>query len=586
MVTRRSVKVRRAPSRRVSYNTDLVTPIVNDRVWHPFDSILPPQQVAKILQGVINGDPLEQENLFNNMVGTWPDLGQALNQICDETSRAPFEVEPFAPSGEQPSPIAEDKAAAIRGLKHTMRPSFTGRDEGWVGTLKGLAMGYFYGLTVREVTWQTTEDGTFPVSTDEYSAINYRYPVDGHYADELLFSPNGRSNGVDLEQFIPGRHLVGENRWHRGGILQTAPLRSLVPYWLAATYGLKWFLDYGQIFGVPFRLGTYPSGDTKAQSALNDALARLGSASWASAPAGTNIEVIPNSQAASTMPQKELIDLANNAVAKFILGQTLTSDVGANGNRALGEIHEGIRRGRIESVVSFVADILNHQLVPAVIQANWTDDAELPTIKADWPDNEDGLKKVERDRILFGELGLPVALKDMYERHETRMPEDGEERFQPAPSGFSGTPEIEPGPSASGEAPRATPRGNGPEPGQAPAEEQEEGVTQAQRADVVQAAQTLNTSTLEALQENVAAMVPGVAREWLQPVADVFSDLVERALDGETTPDEFEMAVAEAAARMPDIELNDRVLEEALEKAIGTAVLAGGGQRALDMPNL
>lgn len=584
----RSRAVRKTPSRPFDLSANVVMPLANDRVWQRFEQILKPDEVARILKGAINGDPLEQDNLFNIMVGTWPDLGQALNQVCDEAARAPLTVQPFAEEGEETTPSAEDKAATIQKLKRSMRPISNTRRTGWHGTVRELAMGYFYGLTIREIHWDVVDGLWLPTDTEELSPIFYRYPLHGSQVDQVLFSPNGRM-GQDLVQFDPNKFLVGEKRWHRGGTLQTAPLRALVPYWIAAVYGLKWFLQYGQVFGVPFRFGTYREGDDQARIALNNALQNIGTAGWASGPDGTKIDITPIPSGAQSLPQKELITMANNAVAKFILGQTLTSDVGDSGSRALGDVHESIRRSRIESAVAFAAEIFNFQLVPAIIRANYPDEGELPYIQPDWPDDEDALKKVERDEKLFsGSLNLPVALKDVYDRHGVRMPEEGEELFTPSTPSLVNQ-ESDPG-DVDGVTPGAQPE-SGSELGRAPSnsgeEDEEEGdEAQAQRAkgDHVKAAATLNTATLEALQENVAAMVPNVAREWLDPAADFFRPLVSMALEGKATPAEFERVLVEAAATIPDLELNTGALEEALVMAVGTAMLAGAGQKAIDLP--
>lgn len=580
----RSNKRRTAPSVSHPLKTGIVTPGANDRVWHQYDGILPPQQVARVLRGVIDGDPLAQENLFNSMMQTWPDLGQAINQVCDEVARAPMNIVPYAEEGLNPSAQSQAKAAVIRGLKGSMRSEPNSRREGWAGTIKGLAMGYFYGLTVREVFWEISEAGNYPVSTEEYAAIYYRYPRGGDMQEQLLFSPHGRSGGDRLEQFDPNKHLVGENRWHRGSVLQTAPLRALVPYWIAKTYGLKWFLDYGQTFGVPFRMGTYPDGDDKAKAALNGALANLGSASWGSAPSGTSIDIIPIPASASALPQKELIDMANNAVAKFILGQTLTSDVGDSGSRALGNVHETIRKGRIEGVVAFVTAILNNQLIPAVIRANWADGqrAELPVIVADWPSSEDAVALAERDEKLIGGLGLQVTKKYLYERHNVPIPEDGEELFEP------GLPDLasnEPIP-ASDTAAKGRRKGPGSKDAEDTegAEDDEPATAKAQRAESVSAANALNTATLAALQSSVERLIPGIAREWLAPAGDLFDQLISTALDEGATPAEFERVVVEAAAIVPDLVLDPASLQDALANAIGTAMIAGAGQRALDTP--
>lgn len=565
----RSRARRRAPSRHYDITADITSPLVNDRVYQHFDRIQGPTKVEQTMKAALMGDPLPQMLLFNAMIDTWPDLGQALNQVADEAAKAPLITNPWAVDGEEPSQSARDKAALVQRLRDRMTPDLKRRREGWHGTLKGLALGYFYGITVREIHWpaEADESGMLPESTSELDPIYYRYPTMGDQEEQLLFSPNGRTGGLILVEFDSNKFIVGEHRWHRGTVLQTAPLRPLVGYWLAANYGLKWLMQYAQIYGIPFRFGTYPQGQDEIRIALNAALANLGASGWGSAPAGTEINVQPLPAGAQALPQKELITMANNAVAKFILGQTLTSDVGDSGSRALGEVHEGVRRGRIESVVYFVSSVLNSQFVPAVLRANYPDESERPTIRADFPDSEDALKKVERDVQLFNTMGLPVAEKDLYERHNVRMPEEDEKLFK------SSAPPSPPDEQEEDEQ----------EEDEKPGEK-----AQAQRAtgDHVQAAATINTATLDALQANVAKMVPQIAAAWLKPATDVFRPLVALALKGEAGESDFVEAAQMALATVPGLELDTDALESALRDSVGTAVLAGAGQKAIDLPNL
>ena len=564
---------RRSPSKQYSLSEPIITPSVNDRIYQHFETVQGPDKVKRTIAAALQGDPLPQMLLFNAMVDTWPDLGQALNQVTDEASKAPLTVQPYCLDGEEPTEMAQEKAKLISSLKTLMRPNLNGREEGWTGTIKGLALGYYYGLTVREIHWQTVSSSSgpymIPIATSEASPSHYRYPGTGSDEERLQFSRGGRTSGrSNLEDFHHTNFLVGENRWHRGGILTTAPLRALVGYWLAHTYGLKWLMSYTQTYGVPFRMGSYPEGDTDSKIALSDALENLGSSGYAAAPSGTKIDVISDASSAASLPQKALIDMANNAVAKFILGQTLTSDVGDSGSRALGDVHNSVRKERIDSTVQFVSNIINSQLIPAVIGEVYNDKSELPYIVAEWPDHEDNLTKVERDAKLFGIMGLPVSKKYLYERHSVPMPDESDEVYQNtnSPTPINGA-AIDQNDSDGALSANASQRGQ----------------SLGFKADKVKAAATLNTSTLEELQKNIADEIPSITREYLEPVNELFSELIEKALSGEFSDAEFGLVLEEAADIIPDLDLNTKVLEDALANAIGTAMLAGAGQKAADL---
>lgn len=74
---------------------------------------------------------------------------------------------------------------------------------------------------------------------------------------------------------------------------------------------------------------------------------------------------------ANGLPQADLIKLADEQCDNLILGQTLTSSKGDGGAYALGKVHAGIRKEVIEDAGQAVANILNSQLIPAIIHLNY-----------------------------------------------------------------------------------------------------------------------------------------------------------------------------------------------------------------------
>jgi len=150
---------------------------------------------------------------------------------------------------------------------------------------------------------------------------------------------------------------VAINGGHPGHPTIAAPLRALAGYWVAAVYGLKWFMQFAQICGVPIRWAEYGSEPDRIK--LSQLMQNIGQNGWGAFPTGTKLNFVEAARSANDIPQKVMIDLADQQCDIFILGQTLTSSQGEKGSHALGVVHEGVRQDVIEGVCDFVGEALH-----------------------------------------------------------------------------------------------------------------------------------------------------------------------------------------------------------------------------------
>lgn len=548
----------------------IVNQTVYDRVFRLFDRVYEPDKVERVLKGALNGDLNDQMLLFDAMLDTWPELQGAIGDMADDISGGAWEIQPDE-DDEQSQMVAED----IEAMLMAMRGSQIKRLNGLCDTMKSLVYGYYYGHVVLECQWESdmvNGSSAWAIkSTKEVDPIYYRYPYKGQAEDRLMFAPNGRrSTTEDLLDFAPNKFLIGINRGHRAHPALAAPLRSLVGYWLAANFGLKWFMQFAQLYGIPLRWGTFDPSDKCAETLLASFLENLGAAGWAAFPKGTEVNIEPGATGQGT-PQDRLIELANKAVSRFIYGATLTTDVGDSGSRALGDVHQKSKDRKTNAVWCYVADIINDQLIPAIIQVNGYPDIPAPKmVRPVDVSITDQVQKAELHKALFSSSGLKLAVAKhyIYEQHGIPMPADDDELYEPvaAPSPFGMPGQEEPG--------------ERPAKGRVVPEEEED--EEDQVAAIKANRKTLNSSVLDQLHANVERDIPQVAGGWLEPVKPIFEKLVAAALNESTGLDEFQRLLVEAQNEIPEVELNTNVLQDALERAIGTAMLAGAGQRAID----
>jgi len=418
----------------------IVWPIPANYRTNDFDlANVTPDQVRTILRNVRNGKLEDQDRLFRLMLDTWPRLRKALNEVSGAVSRLKMEIKPAIREGaEEPTP----NALRIYEIVERALESYAPRPGYWElnnsEMIRALIDAYAKGISVLEIVWHS-ENGI--ISPRCYAPVPAKYLAFPQFtveADRLMIAPLGTNNST-LEDFPPDRFLIGV--WSQGGMhpIHAANLRTLTKYWLASVYGLGWLMQFAQLFGIPMRTAK-TDGSEEAMSKAEDMLESIGSSGWAATGPGVEFEIHSAiSGTGDSLPQSHLMDVADRACDILMLGQTLTTDNTGTGSRALGEVHEGIRSEVLQSVSSWVADVITNQLIPAIVRFNFGTVAaeDMPYCEMEIPVAKDEKAIAERIKI-YTEIGIPMPKQWIYEELGIPMPVDGEEIF-----GADDTPDIE-----------------------------------------------------------------------------------------------------------------------------------------------
>lgn len=519
----------------------IIAPKARDRLLELIEREQLPGDVRDTLAGALSGDLRRQQLLFQAMLDTWPRLQKNITEVLREVKKAPWEFEGWSARGSEPSDEALEKAAFVEDHFWMMKPRPAWGETGGSGLLESLAYGYFAGHQVVELRWSRDGEGTRPRAAKVVSPRFYGYPYDEDGEDRLMFNRDGGFSGYSYEDFPEHHFLLAINAGHPGHTSVAAPLRALTGYWLAATFGLKWLLQFAQLYGVPFRWAEY--ADESSRGKVCKMLETIGSAGWGAFPSGTKVHFEDASKSASALPQKDLIDMADTQCDIFILGQTLTTSEGNSGSRALGDVHQDMRTAVIQGVADFVADTINQQFIPSILSLNYGTDSEPPCLKARFEKVKNEQSMAERDRILFKEMGIPVSVAWLSDRHGVPIPEEGEKLFQ-ANTGLAPLP-------------------------------REAGDT------FTVSARDSSASTIDQLSANVLQDLTGVTQEWLSPVRPFFERLSALAMSKQVSDEDFLEALEKAQREMPELfdRLNVEALESSFTEALGTAVLAGSVNR-------
>lgn len=404
---------------------DILLPGARARWQLPYLRTLTPDLLESILRDAATGtSPRREHELYALMEQTWPRLAKNLSEIKNTVVGLDWTVR--QPDTDAPDAAAEDLVTKSRLV---MRGDPATGTLGWEGTMRHLLDGWFRGVSMVEIDWRAGAGGILPRSTRPIPAWHFGWSRD--VGQLMLYPEPGRADSA--MEIPPGKFLVAVHNASGEHPSTGALLRPLVWWWCAANFSAEWLLNYAQIFGQPYRWATYARGDTAAAEQLYTIMEEMGSAAFGVGPEGTDIQFHESSRSGSDLPQAALLDRADRACDILLLGQTLTTDVGASGSRALGEVHRSVRSDIVDAAAGWLSEILNEQLIPALFtlqRGGAPDLSTLPWWEASRKQSVDTKVTAEVIEILV-RAGLPIPQAWAHDILDIPAPQEGEAIIQP-----------------------------------------------------------------------------------------------------------------------------------------------------------
>ena len=250
----------------------IIAPKAKDRFYEILEREQMPSSVKSTLQGALNGNLRNQGAMFESMLDSWPRLQSNMNEVAEKVRDAEFKIEPYSEEGEEPTESAIEKAKFVEGALNKMKSDPKNGSLDFKGLKLNLATGYFTGHNVNELFWADDSGAMLPTTAKNVPWRYFGYPYSSDADDRLMLSPDGFHD--DLEDFPEHKFIIGVNKGHNSHPSVSAPLRALSMYWLAVVYGMKWLLNFAQLFGQPIRWAGYSDPNTK--QAIMDMLANMG----------------------------------------------------------------------------------------------------------------------------------------------------------------------------------------------------------------------------------------------------------------------------------------------------------------------
>jgi SPP1 gp7 family putative phage head morphogenesis protein len=264
-----------------------------------------------------------------------------------------------------------------------------------------------HGVSACEVTWES-EPGV-------WKPLEYFHLHPGQLVFERDGSPVLYHSG---EPCTPNKYVVATTAglyscpW---GKSLTFPLRYIYYFSKGAFVG---FSRYVTKFGIPLIHATIPTMAGNADGVRADleaAIQNLESDDWLVTEHGETINIHDRSGRTVSTSHGEFLHYADSLKQRRIFGSELTSTIGINGTRALGEVHERTGLTRALPYARMVEDSINCSVLDAYVAYNFGP-AYAGLVR--WDINTDTSRSIEEVRTVLetaNKVGLVVAASEARE---------------------------------------------------------------------------------------------------------------------------------------------------------------------------
>lgn len=396
--------------------TARVTALEN-RYLTPALAGLTPERVAARLRRADDGDLIEQHRMFADMEERDAHLAAEMSKRKLAVMRLNWDI--VAPN----NPSAAEKRAAA-WVKETLLDAVVPLEDLVLALMDGVG----HGFAAVEIIWRQEgaqwlpEFAPRPQEWFRLDRARREVRLDDHSAEGAALAPFG---WVLHTHGTPKTGYLG-----RAGLY-----RCLIWPFLYKAYSVGDFAEYLETYGLPIVVGKYyPGASAEEKASLMRAVSALGHDARAIMPSDMQLEIQKITATGSGTPHLEMMNWCDAAQSKAILGGTLTSGTAANGNRALGEVHNEVRHDIRDADARQIAATITLDLVYPLIALNLAGIDSLrrcPRLVFDSGEAEDIAAYAEALPRLVGAGLRTIPVSWVHERLRIPMPADDEPALVP-----------------------------------------------------------------------------------------------------------------------------------------------------------
>lgn len=215
------------------------------------------------------------------------------------------------------------------------------------------------GFSAVELEWGNMDGLRIPAMGEQRQASWFQ--TNPHKRNELRLR-DGSYGGLALRPFGWITHCA---KAKSGYISRQGLVRVLAWPFIFKNYSVRDLAEFLEIYGLPIRLGKYPSGATdKEKATLLRAVMSIGHNAGGIIPQGMEINFEKAANTASADTFMSMVNWCERTQSKAILGGTLTSQAdGKSSTNALGNVHNEVRKELTESDARQLARTITRDLI-------------------------------------------------------------------------------------------------------------------------------------------------------------------------------------------------------------------------------
>ena len=379
---------------------------------------LTPSKLASILEQAEQGDLLAQFDLYEDMEEKdghiAAELGKRRRALLVDWSVVP---------PDNPTPAEKRNAELLAEL--------VGEIADFEDVLFDVTDAIGKGFSCCEIEWHKPGKYWLP------KTITHRpqswFTVHRGYRQQLRLRSNTTVDGIVGEPLQTFGWITHVHKAKSGYLERTAMFRQLVWPYLFKNYSVGDLAEFLEIYGIPVRIGKYPSGASeKEKMTLLRALVGIGHNAAGIIPAGMELDFL---DAATGDPKafELMLNWCERTQSKVILGGTLTSGAdGKSSTNALGNVHNEVRKDLRDSDIRQVGSTITRDLLyPLAVLNGLAPDGmrRCPVFRLDVGETED-IKVYAEALPKLVNIGFQIPVQWAQEKVGIPQPEDGEPVLQ------------------------------------------------------------------------------------------------------------------------------------------------------------
>ena len=263
-------------------------------------------------------------------------------------------------------------------------------------------------FSVAEIVWEHSARQWMP------RRLVHRLPQWFDYDAETGTELRQRTDAGGWEPIAPWKFVVHTARAKSGLPIRGGLARIAAWAWLFKSLTWRDWVRFAEAYGQPIRIGRYHPTATRAdKDTLTRAVRDVAADAAAILPDGMQIEFVGDTTVRGRSEiYRDLVTYIDAQISVAVLGQTLTTQAGAAGSYALGQVHNMVRADIERSDALQLAATLRRDLVRPMVELNYGPRPQLPRVVIRREDPRD-MKMIVDAVERLTPLGLTIRTDDV-----------------------------------------------------------------------------------------------------------------------------------------------------------------------------